>query len=122
LSSTLSVITSASLTPMPLSLSASSLVFGESTEKLSTTHSRPSRASCDRIAASPARYTLRLTFWPKFSSGLFGKIFPPPRHNGLEARPARARPVPFWRHGFLLDLLISLRPFWARVPSRAFAM
>jgi hypothetical protein len=52
-------------------------------------------SSCDRIAATPARYILRLTFWLKFSSGELGKILPPPRHSGLDAMPARARPVPF---------------------------
>ena len=85
--------------------------------KLSTTDSRSSRASCDRIDARPARYILRLTFCEKFSSGEFGKILPPPRHSGLEAIPARARPVPFCAHGFLCDLLMSLRPFCARVAA-----
>ncbi len=69
----------------------------------------------------PARYILRFTFWVKFSSGLDGKILPPPRHSGLEALPARARPVPFWRHGFFVDLATSLRPFCSRVPRRALA-
>ena len=69
----------------------------------------------------PARYILRLTLCEKFSSGEVGKILPPPRHSGLLAWPARARPVPFCAHGFLCDLLISLRPFCARVPWRAFA-
>ena len=64
----------------------------------------------------PARYILRLTFCEKFSSGELGKILPPPRHSGLFAWPARARPVPFCAHGFLCDLLMSLRPFCARVP------
>jgi hypothetical protein len=50
----------------------------------------------------PARYILRFTLWLKFSSGEFGKILPPPRHNGLEVMPARARPVPFCRHGLRL--------------------
>jgi hypothetical protein len=35
--------------------------------------------------------------------------------------PARARPVPFWRQGLRVDLAMSLRPFWARVPRRALA-
>jgi hypothetical protein len=69
----------------------------------------------------PARYILRLIFCEKFSSGELGKILPPPRHSGLFAWPARARPVPFCAQGFLCDLLISLRPFCARVPLRAFA-
>src|SRR4029078_12264452 len=85
------------------------------------TDSRPSRTRCDRIDASPARYILRLIFCEKFSSGELGKILPPPRHSGLFAWPARARPVPFWAHGFLCDLLISLRPFCARLPLRAWA-
>ena len=69
----------------------------------------------------PARYILRFTFCAKFSSGEFGKILPPPRHSGLLAWPARARPVPFCAHGFLCDLLMSARPFCLRVPLRAFA-
>ena len=69
----------------------------------------------------PARYIFLLTFWVKFSSGLFGKIRPPPRHSGEEVMPARARPVPFWRHGFLVECLTIARSSWARVPSRALA-
>ena len=57
----------------------------------------------------PARYILRLTLCVKFSSGLFGKILPPPRHSGLDVMPARARPVPFWRHGFLVEWRTSPR-------------
>ena len=34
---------------------------------------------------------------------------------------ARARPVPFWRHGFLVECLTVWRSFWARVPWRALA-
>src|SRR6185436_93413 len=71
--------------------------------------------------AIPARYIFRFTLCEKFSSGELGKILPPPRQSGLFAWPARARPVPFWAHGFLCDLLISLRPFCARVPLRPFA-
>ena len=70
----------------------------------------------------PARYILRFSLWVKFSSGVFGKILPPPRHSGLEVMPARARPVPFWRHGFLVEWLTSPRVFCARVPWRPFAM
>ena len=65
----------------------------------------------------PARYILRLTFCEKFSSGELGKILPPPRHSGLLAWPARARPVPFCAHGFLCDLLMSARPFCVRVAA-----
>src|SRR3989304_4995491 len=100
---------------------ASSLVLGASTVNFSTTFSRSSRASWDRIEAIPARYILRLIFRLKFSSGELGKVLPPPRHIGLAVSPARARPVPFWRHGFLPEWRASLGPFWARVPNRAFA-
>src|SRR5256886_1312084 len=92
--------------------------FGQHTLLSSTT---PPRASCDRIEQSPARYILRFTLCEKFSSGEFGKILPPPRHSGLEVMPARARPVPFCRHGFLVEWLTAPRSFCARVPRRAFA-
>jgi hypothetical protein len=35
--------------------------------------------------------------------------------------PARARPVPFWRHGFFVEWRTSLRVFCLRVPWRPFA-
>src|SRR4030095_1110631 len=107
--------------PSDLIICAKSLVFGASTAMPSITESRSSRTSCERIAATPARYILRLTLCEKFSSGELGKIFPPPRHSGLFAWPARARPVPFCAHGFLCDLLTSARPFCLRLPLRAFA-
>jgi len=44
-----------------------------------------------------------LIFCVKFSSGMFGKIRPPPRHRGDEVIPARARPVPFCLNGFLVE-------------------
>jgi hypothetical protein len=64
----------------------------------------------------PARYILRFTFCEEILFGQARKILPPPRHNGLFAWPARARPVPFCAHGFLCDLLTSLRAFCLRVP------
>src|SRR5712692_383850 len=109
--STSSVMTSAEPRPICFNFCARSLVFGASTLKLSTSFSRSSRASCDRIEHIPARYILRFTLWEKFSSGEFGKIFPPPRHSGLATSPARARPVPFCRQGFLCEWRTSLRPF-----------
>src|SRR5467141_1749584 len=116
-----SVMTSTPSKPIDFTFCASSLVFGCSTRKSSTTRMRSSRASCDRIEQSPARYILRFTLCEKFSSGEFGKILPPPRHSGLEVMPARARPVPFCRHGFLVEWLTAPRSFCARVPRRAFA-
>src|SRR3972149_9829033 len=91
---------------------ASSFVLGASTENFSTTLSLSSRASCDRIAAIPARYILRLTFWLKFSSGELGNALPPPRHIGLAVSPARARPVAFWGHGFFPEMGTARPAFW----------
>src|SRR5687768_1706075 len=116
-----SVMISTSSSPMPLSLAASSLVLGASSLNCSTTASRSSRASWEKIEHTPARYILRFSFWLKFSSGRFGKVLPPPRHSGEDARPARARPVPFCFHGFLFDLLTSPRAFCLRVPCLALA-
>ena len=62
----------------------------------------------------PARYILRFTFCVKVSPASSGRYGRPRATAGLEVIPARARPVPFWRHGFLvtvLDLLaVLLRP------------
>src|SRR5467141_2667812 len=116
-----SVMTSTPSKPIDLTFCASSLVFGCSRRNSSTTRMRSSRACCDRIEQTPTRYILRFTLCEKFSSGEFGKILPPPRHSGLEVMPARARPVPFWRHGFLVEWLTAPRSFCARVPRRAFA-
>src|SRR5688572_17291033 len=120
-SSTSSVSTSTWSKPIAFTFWASILVFGASILNSSTTRMRSSRASCERIEAMPARYILRLTFCEKFSSGELGKILPPPRHSGLEVMPARARPVPFWRHGFLVEWFTAPRSFCAREPMRAFA-
>src|SRR5690606_14767069 len=97
------------------------LVLGVSRANCSTTAIRSSRANCDRIERIPARYIFLLTFCEKFSSGEFGNARPPPRHSGEEVIPARARPVPFWRQGFLVLCLTVARSFWARVPLRALA-
>src|SRR5438034_3093273 len=43
---------------------------------------------------------------------------PPPVNCGARTVPARARPVPFWRHGFARPPATSPRLFAARVPAR----
>src|SRR5690606_3308011 len=70
--------------PMSLSFCTSSLVLGASTLISSTTASRSSRASCERIEHTPARYIFLFSLWLKFSSGVLGNARPPPRHSGLE--------------------------------------
>src|SRR5258708_4993022 len=121
-SSTLSVRISTSLRPRSRNFPARILVLGWSTEKPSITDRRSSRTSCERMAAMPARYILRLSLCVKFSSGLLGKIRPPPRHKGLEVIPARARPVPFWRQGLRVEWRTSLRVFCLRDPCRPLAV
>src|SRR5690554_7976277 len=101
--------------PISLSFCAARRVLGASREKDSTTAIRSSRANWERIERRPARYIFLLTLWVKFSSGVFGKVRPPPRHRGDDAAPARARPVPFWRQGFFLLNATCERSFWARV-------
>ena len=107
--------------PIAFNLLAAILVLGTSKLNDSTTEIRSSRANCDKIERIPARYIFLLTFWLKFSSGLLGKVRPPPRHKGEPAAPARARPVPFWRHGLRVLYLTSERSFCARLPLRALA-
>ena len=75
----------------------------------------------ESIDALPARFSFLSNLWLKFSSGEFGKIRPPPRHNGEEDIPARARPVPFCRNGFAVVCRTCSRSFCARFPLRAFA-
>src|SRR5437763_6790480 len=72
-------------------------------------------------AASAARNAARLTFLFTFSSklgGVGGNATPPPVNCGARIVPARARPVPFWRHGFERPPATRPRLFAARVPAR----
>jgi len=50
--------------------------------------------------------------------GVGPKIVPPPLQRGERIVPTRARPVPFWRQGFLPPPLISLRSLVSWVPCR----
>src|SRR3954466_2398624 len=60
---------------------------------------RVERSACtDNAARSAARRALRLTL-TVYLRGLGPKTVPPPVQIGDRVEPARARPVPFWRHG-----------------------
>src|SRR5262249_14316744 len=48
-----------------------------------------------------------------------GNAAPPPVNCGARIVPARARPVPFWRHGFDRPPETSPRDFAPRVPARS---
>src|SRR6266540_1813811 len=94
------------------------LVDGASNPEESRTASVPSWActvSAPRIAA---RRVLRFTLTSK-SRGVGGNATPPPVQCGARVVPARARPVPFWRHGFVRPPATRPRLFAARVPARA---
>src|SRR5262245_43592746 len=53
-----------------------------------------------------------------YDRGVGPKGLPPPFHWVARIEPWRARPVPFWRHGFLPPPDTSLRPRVSWVPTR----
>src|SRR4051795_2214994 len=77
----------------------------------------------DSAARSAARRALRLTL-TVYLRGLGPKTVPPPVQIGEREVPARARPVPFWRHGFaeppetIPRVLVACVP-WRRAASSA---
>jgi hypothetical protein len=104
LSSTLSVTMRTSSNPHPLQLLRENLRL-RAVELERLHHGQPVfTRQLDRMELNPARYILRFTLCEKFPPKV-GEIFPPPRHSGEEVLPARARPVPFCRHGLLVRLV-----------------
>src|SRR5262249_29159365 len=77
-----------------------SLVLGDSSFKSSTRTTSPAFRRSVRALRKASCLVLRETFLLK-SRGFGPKTTPPPRHNGEAKEPALARPVPFWRQGFL---------------------
>src|SRR5919201_837019 len=77
---------------------AALLVAGAWNESSARTPSVPSSACVERTARNAARSSLRFTLQAKLVSG--ANAAPPPVQCGARVVPARARPVPFWRHGF----------------------
>src|SRR5512133_2226289 len=77
----------------------------------------PLAACCVRAARSAERRALRLTLTLK-SRGVGGNATPPPVQCGARVVPARARPVPFWRHGLARPPETRPRLFAPRVPAR----
>src|SRR5439155_19244985 len=64
------------------------------------------------------RFALRLTLTS--NERIWGaKATPPPVNWRARIVPARARPVPFWRHGFARPPETIPRDFEPRVPARA---
>ena len=58
--------------------------------------------------------------FPRQSLGRGPKTVPPPFHRGERFDPARARPVPFCRHGFAPPPRTRARVFVEAVPARSF--
>src|SRR5262249_17925934 len=69
-----------------------------------------------RAARSAARFTRLSTFTSKLRM-LGGNATPPPVNWGARVVPARARPVPFWRHGFARPPETRPRDLAARGPA-----
>src|ERR671914_607980 len=74
------------------------LVDGSSKTLASTTPKDERAAWAESAPRNAARRTLRFTLTSKFVRGRNAE--PPPVHWDARIVPARARPVPFWRHGF----------------------
>src|SRR6266516_1083675 len=98
--------------------SAAALVEGSPSEPGSTTPSVPACACAESALRSAALRLLRFTFDVKLR--LFGgNAMPPPVQCGARVEPARARPVPFWRHGLERPPATRPRLLPPRVAERA---
>src|SRR5436190_10627222 len=97
--------------------SAASRADGSSNESSARTANVPSSACADSAARNAALRSLRLILWPKLVRTW--NATPPPVQCGARVVPARARPVPFWRHGFERPPATRPRLLTARVPARS---
>src|ERR671936_454779 len=103
--------------PQASTSAAASFVEGSPNESSARRPNVPSSACADRAARKAALRSLRLTLWPKLVRTW--NAAPPPVQCGARVVPARARPVPFWRHGFERPPATSPRVLTARVPARS---
>src|ERR671923_62078 len=92
-------------------------VEGSSNAEPSTTPSVPPSACALSAPRNAERYALRLTLTSKLRA-VGGKARPPPVNCGARIVPARARPVPFWRHGLPRPPETRPRLLPPRVPAR----
>src|SRR4051794_1985431 len=109
---------SGSSLPHVPSRSIAALVEGASNADGSTTPSVPPCACAESAPRIAALRALRFTFPPKLRI-VGGNATPPPVQCGARVVPARARPVPFWRHGFARPPATMPRLLAPRVPARA---
>ena len=103
--------------PTPRPGPAAVFVDGASNAAGSTMASVPFSACDDSALRSAERYAFLLTFTSN-ERGEGGNTTPPPVNWAARIVPARARPVPFWRHGLPRPPETSPRLFAARVPAR----
>src|SRR5215469_3743751 len=96
---------------------ANALVLGDSSFKSFTTTTSPALMRSLRALRRASCLVFLETFLPK-SRGLGPNTTPPPAHKGDRNEPARARPVPFCRHGFLLVPATSPTVLVLAVPLR----
>src|SRR5262244_807995 len=97
------------------------LVFGSGSEISLTTMSDPSRCFRANAAQRAVRRALRGKRYA-YERGCGPKTVAPPTQTGERVLPDRARPVPFWRQGFLPPPLTSARVFVEAVPARRLAI
>ena len=93
-------------------------VDGASKPEPSRIASVPFDAWCESTPRSAVRRALRLTLTSKLRMP-GANATPPPVQCGARVVPARARPVPFWRHGFERPPATRPRLFVPFVPARA---
>ena len=77
-------------------------------------------AALQRVGERRAQRAARIFLFTRISweCGCGPCATPPPTHWGERIEPWRARPVPFWRHGFLPPPETSPRVFVECVPAR----
>src|SRR5688572_25943065 len=100
--------------------SAADFVDGSSKPPPSIAAIEPFSAWKESAERNAERRALRLTLRSK-PRGCLANATPPPVHCGALVEPARARPVPFWRHGLERPPDTSPRLLAAWVPARAAA-
>src|SRR5256885_1105251 len=98
--------------------SAATFVEGSSKLPGSSTPRLPACACAESALRTAARRALRFTFAVKLRL-LGGNAIPPPTQCGARMEPARARPVPFCRHGFERPPATRPRLLPPRVAERA---
>src|SRR5215212_9296179 len=97
---------------------SSSACFVDGSSKPASTNASVPAATWAESAERRAAFWAFLFTLTEKSRGVGGNATPPPVNCGARIVPARARPVPFWRHGFARPPATSPRLFDANVPPR----